>query len=104
MAAAGSLLLHAQTMFGADATWVTMTMACLAILVAILLFFGFMTPMAGVLATVAAFVSEPCSVYVLCISTAIVLLGPGAFSVDARLFGRREIVIADLRRDPSSPG
>jgi hypothetical protein len=34
-------------------------------------------------------------------SAAQVLLGPGAFSVDARLFGRREIVIprADVHLD-----
>ena len=34
------------------------------------------------------------------ISTALVLLGPGAFSLDARLFGRREIIIPEGRRSP----
>lgn len=34
---------------------------------------------------------------IICI--ALVLLGPGAFSLDARLFGRREIVILDSERD-----
>lgn len=34
------------------------------------------------------------------VSAAIVLLGPGALSIDARIFGRREIVIP---RRPSSP-
>jgi hypothetical protein len=29
------------------------------------------------------------------ISIALVCLGPGAFSLDARLFGRREIIIPD---------
>jgi uncharacterized membrane protein YphA (DoxX/SURF4 family) len=29
------------------------------------------------------------------ISAAVILLGPGAFSIDARLFGRREIIIPD---------
>ena len=33
------------------------------------------------------------------ISMALVLLGPGAFSLDARLFGRREIIISDSKRD-----
>lgn len=32
------------------------------------------------------------------ISLALVLLGPGAYSLDSRLFGRREIVITDYRR------
>jgi uncharacterized membrane protein YphA (DoxX/SURF4 family) len=33
------------------------------------------------------------------ICVALVLLGPGAFSLDARLFGRREIIIPNSRRD-----
>jgi uncharacterized membrane protein YphA (DoxX/SURF4 family) len=35
---------------------------------------------------------------VLVIAVAVVCLGPGAFSLDARLFGRREIVIPDVSR------
>jgi hypothetical protein len=35
------------------------------------------------------------------ISAAFVLLGPGAFSLDARLFGRREIVIPEGRFHPT---
>ena len=34
---------------------------------------------------------------IICIALA--LLGPGAFSLDARLFGRREIIIPDSERD-----
>jgi len=36
------------------------------------------------------------------IATALMMLGPGAFSLDARLFGRREIVVP-LRREPPFP-
>jgi hypothetical protein len=41
------------------------------------------------------------SVFVIIITSAIVLLGPGALSLDARLFGCREIIIpaAHARRD-----
>jgi len=35
-----------------------------------------------------------------CIVVALACLGPGAFSIDARLFGRREIVIPDASRLP----
>ncbi len=35
-------------------------------------------------------------------SVAIALLGPGAFSLDGRLFGRREIVIPPSTRPPES--
>jgi uncharacterized membrane protein YphA (DoxX/SURF4 family) len=33
-------------------------------------------------------------------SLALALLGPGAFSIDARLFGRLEIIIPESRRPP----
>jgi uncharacterized membrane protein YphA (DoxX/SURF4 family) len=34
------------------------------------------------------------------IATALVCLGPGAFSVDARLFGRREVIIPKTSMNP----
>ena len=34
-----------------------------------------------------------CAVLVITVAVAILLLGPGALSIDARLFGRREIII-----------
>lgn len=33
------------------------------------------------------------------IATSLVLLGPGAYSIDARLFGRRQIIISTTRRN-----
>lgn len=35
----------------------------------------------------------------LLIATAILLLGPGAHSLDAKLFGRREVIIPERRKD-----
>lgn len=68
----------------------------LAIACGFLLIFGFLTPIAGaVLAacilTAPFFGERRYAILVLVTSVAIVLLGPGALSIDARLFGRREI-------------
>jgi uncharacterized membrane protein YphA (DoxX/SURF4 family) len=38
--------------------------------------------------------------YIAMTSVALLLLGPGALSLDARLFGRREIIIPDNPRSP----
>ncbi|MEO8660894.1 MAG: hypothetical protein ABI693_20655 [Bryobacteraceae bacterium] len=78
----------------------------------VLLLAGFMTPAAGVLvvtglalsslpsATRPLFDSRLAAIFAAIIGTAISLLGPGAFSLDARLFGRREIMIPpSSRRD-----
>lgn len=84
-----------------------------AIAAGVLLLVGFLTAVvgAGVAAGVVAvalslfppcvptlFDSRVSLIFGLAILMAIVGLGPGAFSVDARLFGRREIIIP--RRNP----
>ena len=73
-----------------------------------LLLIGFLTKSAGVvvglssigvalsLAPVPAlnlFDTKLSIIFVIVIAAAIILLGPGAFSLDSRLFGRREIII-----------
>ena len=69
------------------------------------LLLGFATPVAAVLIGLTslglAFFATPYSfqeldIVVLAVITA--LLGPGAFSIDARMFGRREILIPVTRR------
>jgi len=77
----------------------------------------FVTPVAGILAslggvgivlswlpppTSSLLVARPMILLVVTIAIAIVFLGPGAFSLDARLFGRREIIIPRAQRSPKS--
>jgi uncharacterized membrane protein YphA (DoxX/SURF4 family) len=73
-----------------------------------LLVIGFLTPAASAVVAVtfaaivlsrvvglplSSFVDRDAGLFVIADAVAIVLIGPGAFSLDARLFGRREIVI-----------
>jgi uncharacterized membrane protein YphA (DoxX/SURF4 family) len=87
--------------------------ACAAGLVEIcaglLLAIGFMSPVVAAVAAamVAAYALEVGSsvadlVPSFVMAVAVVLLGPGAYSLDARLFGRREIVLPPARRIPRS--
>ncbi len=88
-------------------------MALCSILVGLGLLLGFLTPVAGAIATfgylvggvtllIASDLGKHTSAFsaldLAVMSLTLVLLGPGAFSLDARLFGRREIIIPDGRR------
>jgi uncharacterized membrane protein YphA (DoxX/SURF4 family) len=90
-------------------------MGLLAIVVGIALLIGFLTPLmsaataigylvlgvSGFLATDANRHSDAFPALDLAVmSVALVLLGPGAVSLDARMFGRREIIIPEGRRPP----
>jgi uncharacterized membrane protein YphA (DoxX/SURF4 family) len=90
-----------------DATPAALASGLTAILAAGLLLIGFLTPVAAsaaVLGSLAIWFSllpassptlfdskTPC-VLALTILLAVLCLGPGAFSVDGRMFGRREII------------
>jgi uncharacterized membrane protein YphA (DoxX/SURF4 family) len=73
-----------------------------------LLLIGYMTPITGVAAGVISlgsifswlpgsrldlFHAKPTAGFATVIALALVCLGPGAFSLDAHMFGRREIII-----------
>lgn len=80
-----------------------------------LLLIGFLTPVASVLlglgaiavslswfpATIPNLLGAKSTIFFIVImAAAIALLGPGAYSIDARLFGRREIIIPRTSRGP----
>jgi uncharacterized membrane protein YphA (DoxX/SURF4 family) len=87
-------------------TFVTEAVAGLLIVISGLLLVGYLTPLASIVAGLSnlgsAFSSllQPApsplaakAALATVIAAALVCLGPGAFSLDARIFGRREIVI-----------
>jgi len=78
---------------------------------------GFLTPLGSLLATLFnvaialswlppqhadLFQTEPAAALVAVIAAALAFLGPGAFSIDSRLFGRRQIVIPQVSRSSKS--
>jgi len=80
-----------------------------------LLLIGFLTPFAGILVGLGgigvalswlpaiapnALDATLSVIFLVTMAIAIVLLGPGALSLDARLFGRREIIIPSTSRSP----
>ncbi|HEY6330300.1 MAG TPA: hypothetical protein VI756_13255 [Blastocatellia bacterium] len=96
---------------GPVAVW-TSIVGLVAVLGGLLLIIGFLTPVAAILAGLGAIGIEllwgaaPLSGsggwlstgLVVIMAASVVLLGPGAFSIDARLFGRREIIIPPASR------
>ena len=83
-------------------------LVCLALAVqSLLLCLGLLTPVVSVITCafelIALFFAGPTDVRFIALSSlnaaAIALLGPGAYSLDARLFGRREIVFPPSARD-----
>jgi uncharacterized membrane protein YphA (DoxX/SURF4 family) len=90
-------------------------MGLLAIVAGFLFLVGFLTPIVGsalalgyLIDTVLLFLNSDKSkhataltpFYLALIALVLALLGPGAISVDARMFGRREILIPKRRRPP----
>ncbi len=94
-----------------------MCVAVLAVVVGTLLLAGCLTRSAALVAIMVSvgcmfawlpapklglFETRMTSTLALVIAAAVVCLGPGAFSVDARLFGRREVIIPKHLHDSES--
>ena len=79
----------------------------------LLLLLGFLTPLVSASVCLAAIFAslshlqslptdlynvDPSAICCILVAVAVAFLGPGAFSLDARMFGRREIIIPDIDR------
>ena len=110
----GALALRAFACLRGRQDWnpVIVTVILLMVLSALLIICGYRTRVGAVGATVAIIAGMMCctggpgleildtrttEVFAITIAGAVACLGPGAFSLDSRLFGRREIII------PKSP-
>ena len=102
-----------STLIESPAQMLSWAIGSLEILVGTALLIGFLTPIAGASASLGNLAigiswfrtsgdnvhdKTVAALYLVVISIAITLLGPGAFSLDARLFGRREIIIPEASR------
>ena len=84
----------------------SLVVTALVLIIASCLLVGFMTPIAAIvvglgamaLAVLSLFETNKTLLNVVVLTIAIALLGPGAFSIDARMFGRREILIPNTPR------
>lgn len=68
---------------------------------------GFMTPLIATIIAIGSSVVAlsshlPPLVEIIILAVVIALLGPGAFSADARMFGRREILVSNTSRSTKS--
>jgi uncharacterized membrane protein YphA (DoxX/SURF4 family) len=101
---------------GRDAVYIS-AVGALAMAAGLSLLAGFLTPFAAGLALLGGigiqlswlslpspspFETKLTTGLAMVVALAVVLLGPGALSLDARLFGRREIIIPRVSRPPKS--
>jgi uncharacterized membrane protein YphA (DoxX/SURF4 family) len=101
----------------ADAPAAAWAAVCVAAVAAVALLIGFLTPVVALIAFATAvvwlwrfpgplnlFTSMPHAVFVAIVALAVALLGPGAFSLDARVFGLREVIIPPYGRGSLGAG
>jgi putative oxidoreductase len=111
LATGATLIYHSVTALTGDGLFASAAFPALSILLGVLLFAGLWTPIAGALVAVASIwemVSHPASRSqfgsITIMASALALLGPGAWSVDAWLYGWKQIKIPARTRGQDLPG
>jgi putative oxidoreductase len=96
--AGGFLLMQGIARLVPGAGWIAITAATMGIAAGLLMLIGLWTPVGCLLAVVAESwvlvvggVAPQSPILLLSISVAVAMLGPGAWSIDAVLFGRRRL-------------
>jgi hypothetical protein len=106
----GALLVHALAGVAAGPGAAPIAFQALTGVIGAMVIIGLWTPIVGALATLVALwsailIPHDAELYVLLgtFGAALALLGPGAWSVDARLFGWKRVEIGDPKRRDTSP-
>jgi len=106
LAAGSTLIYHGVTALARGAPCAPTAFHALLILLGVLLFAGLWTPIAGALVAVATLwgaaahpALRPQFVSIAIMAATLALAGPGAWSVDAWLYGWKQIRIPDRRRE-----
>jgi len=102
LVAGGFLLTQGIAGFVPGAGWVAIAPACMSVAAALLMLIGLWTPVGCLSAVVAeswmllvAGSAPQPAILLLSISVAVAMLGPGSWSIDAVLFGRRRLDLTD---------
>jgi len=110
LAAGVALICQEMTVLLGGAPFAAAAFAALVILAGVLLLAGLWTPIAGALVALAAIaeaISHPTPraefAAIAIMATALALVGPGAWSVDARLYGWKEIKISSRAKAEDCP-